>query len=427
MTARVPQAADAASRPLVLGVDPAAAKERLVLQSMIRVLQGHQGLSLRFAESDLQCDVFFVPADRETRVSGHCIRVRLLPPGTEDPGPGLSLVLPLKVSALTVLLHSAADILASREGGPLITATRRVASRATRPAPLAPAATRPAPLQGPTQPVPLTAAEPPVRAPAAGVAAAAPAPVPVRSAVPQERVFIPDGPAPVRPEAPAASGWDLDMSGVHGLFRYLTTGLMAHERRSVWVERGSGAVPLLIDFSTQRVHCRDPIAALLRDRHQVDEPRRATQAEVDAMRGEASIRLQDLLWAAALCLGLSGAPALPLRGRYRLLRWPDAAALSHPGVPRWAALLTAYPLEVADAARGSDLDESTVRWLLEASIALGIAVPVDDLDLELPIEPDDGFTGGAPSRPLPLPPEAEAAGDDPNGLFHKLRGRLKLW
>lgn len=347
-------------RPLVIGVDPAAAKERLVLQSMIRVLHGQHGLDLRFVEEASECDVYFVPGSMETRVSGRCIRVRMLPPGSQDTGMGLSIVLPLRVMVLTALLHSASDILNARdrlEGGP---------SRRASPAPLA-------------------------------------------TGMPVETV----------PGGEDAGTGDLDMSGVQGLFRHLTTGLMAHERRSVVVARGGGAAPLLIDFKTQKVHCRDPIAALLRDRHRVEEPRRPEADEATALRQEPEIRVGDLLWAAALCLGLSDAPVPPLRGRYRLLRWPDAAALSHPGVTEWASHMSAQPMEVSTAARAASLDEPTVRWLLEASIALGIAVPVDTLDLELPIE--------SPPETRPLADIAPPGSNPDQPLFSRLRNRLRPW
>lgn len=351
---------------LVIGVDPAAAKERLVLQSMIRLLDGREGLQLGFGERDTDCNLYFVPADRETRISGDCIRVRLLPPGSAaEPGLGLSLTLPLRVSPVTLLLHSAADLLAARAAGP-------------RPEPAAAA-------------VRVNASAWPKPADTSAVVVSRPVPLTNTPPMPAARI---EPVEPAEPPPARVGGPGVDMAGVHGLFRQITTGLLAHERRNVYVGR-QGAAPLLLDFGAQRVHCQDPISALLKDRHPVEEPRRATPEETGRLREQPPIRMHDLLWTSALCLGLSGAPVPPLRGRYRLTRWFDAAALSHPGVPRLAALLSTEAVDVDEAARACGLEAPTVRWLLEAAIALGIAVPVDALDLELEfdVDPAGGATG----------------------------------
>ncbi|HKX95184.1 MAG TPA: hypothetical protein VJM48_10810, partial [Methylibium sp.] len=103
----------------------------------------------------------------------------------------------------------------------------------------------------------------------------------------------------------------------------------------------------------------------------------------------------------------AGVPAAALRGAYRLQRWPDAVALSRPGYPRLAALLTSRPMDCAEAGAASGLSLDTVRWFLAAGLALGIAVPVEAAEIPRLREPS------------PNPTQ--------RSLLGRLRERLKLW
>jgi len=100
----------------------------------------------------------------------------------------------------------------------------------------------------------------------------------------------------------------------------------------------------------------------------------------------------------------------PLPGRYRLRRWPDAAALRQPGIPRLAALLTSRSFDLAGASAASGLPPAAVDGFLKACLALGYA------------ETDEG------AAPVTPPHAAAAALPGPmRSVLGRLRERLKLW
>ena len=195
-------------------------------------------------------------------------------------------------------------------------------------------------------------------------------------------------------------------SGLPMLFHALTRLLLARERRSTLLPLIDGRW-LLVDFAAEMVSSMLPLDEILRGEYQLAEPRRCSVDEQGAIANLPTLRLRDLVWATAGRLGDSGFDAGPLRGRYRLVRWPDAAALSRPGVPRLAALFTHRSLDFAEACAASGASPSTVRWFIEASLALGIAVPA---------EGDDAQRASAS--------QADAA---TRGLLGRLKERLKLW
>jgi hypothetical protein len=92
-----------------LGLD---ARDRAVLVSMTRVLDGQAGLRLRWVEDADACTTLFVPHDWSQYVSPPRVVVRLTPRGATpaDAPRGLSLASPLRVSEMTDALEAAAAL-----------------------------------------------------------------------------------------------------------------------------------------------------------------------------------------------------------------------------------------------------------------------------------------------------------------------------
>ncbi|WP_341888815.1 hypothetical protein [Variovorax sp. YR752] len=92
-----------------LGID---ARDRAVLVSMTRMLDGQAGLSLRWVEDVNACTTLFVPHDWTQYVSPPRVLVRLTPRGaTPAKSPrGLSVALPLRVGEMTGMLEAAAAL-----------------------------------------------------------------------------------------------------------------------------------------------------------------------------------------------------------------------------------------------------------------------------------------------------------------------------
>lgn len=92
-----------------LGLD---ARDRAVLVSMTRMLDGQAGLSLRWVEDATACTTLFVPHDWSQYVSPPRVLVRLTPRGATpaDSPRGLSVASPLRVSEMTEALEAAAAL-----------------------------------------------------------------------------------------------------------------------------------------------------------------------------------------------------------------------------------------------------------------------------------------------------------------------------
>lgn len=195
--------------------------------------------------------------------------------------------------------------------------------------------------------------------------------------------------------------------GPTALFLALTRLIAARERRTTLLPLLDGA-ELCVDFTNGLLHGPLSLDELLTDSYRLGEPRRPGMAEADALRQQPSLRLRSLVWTLAHRLGEASVPATELRGSYRLQRWPDAVALSRPGYPRLAALLTNRSMSAAQASASSGLSLDAVRWFLAASLALGIALP-DETD------------------PPPSAVRAPAPNPVQRSLLGRLRERLKLW
>ena len=92
-----------------LGLD---ARDRAVLVSITRILDGQSGLRLRWVDDVNACTTLFVPHDWSQYVSPPRVLVRLTPRGVTPAGSprGLSVGLPLKVGEMTETLEAAAAL-----------------------------------------------------------------------------------------------------------------------------------------------------------------------------------------------------------------------------------------------------------------------------------------------------------------------------
>lgn len=105
---------DSARRCLVVGTQDIPAKDQLVLRSLLRVMDGQNGLGLRFSDTLAECNVVLVPADGASRLPPGCVSVHLVPehaPTGMSPHPGLSVRAPLRLSNAGAVLQAAAEML----------------------------------------------------------------------------------------------------------------------------------------------------------------------------------------------------------------------------------------------------------------------------------------------------------------------------
>lgn len=92
-----------------IGLD---ARDRAVLVSMTRLLDGQSGLRLRWVEDTNACTTLFVPHDWSHYVAPPRVLVRLTPRGTKpaDSPRGLAMASPVRVSDMTEVLEAAAAL-----------------------------------------------------------------------------------------------------------------------------------------------------------------------------------------------------------------------------------------------------------------------------------------------------------------------------
>jgi len=102
----------AKGRALELAALALDARDRAVLVSMTRMLDGQAGLRLRWVEDVTGCTTLFVPHDWSQYVAPPRVVVRLTPRGATPAGlpRGLSVALPLRVSEMTEALQAAAAL-----------------------------------------------------------------------------------------------------------------------------------------------------------------------------------------------------------------------------------------------------------------------------------------------------------------------------
>lgn len=102
--------------PAVRSLDIAAvgleARDRAVLVSMTRLLDGQSGLRLRWVEDPNECTTLFVPHDWSQYVAPPRVLVRLTPRGVKpaDSPRGLAVASPVRVDGMTEVLEAAAAL-----------------------------------------------------------------------------------------------------------------------------------------------------------------------------------------------------------------------------------------------------------------------------------------------------------------------------
>ncbi len=198
----------------------------------------------------------------------------------------------------------------------------------------------------------------------------------------------------------------------NSLAQLLTTLLrhtMSRERRTTVLPLKDGR-EITVNFLDDCYFSPMPVVDLLRGRFNLNEPRRASDAEIAALAGRQSHRLRELLWLATNQLIDSDEPGVTLSGHFRLRRWPDAVAMTRPGFPMLAALLTSRPFTIDEACKASGASAVAVSWFLATNLALGIAESVEMVEQAKPV-----LTA--------LAPQADPA----KSMLSRLRDRLTLW
>ncbi len=208
-----------------------------------------------------------------------------------------------------------------------------------------------------------------------------------------------------------AHGTALQQSS-NSLALLLTTLLrhtMSRERRTTVLPFKDGR-EIVVNFLDDCYHCPMAVEELLKGGFSLEEPRRASDAEIAAVAGTHSRRLRQLLWQATNRLVDSAEPSAALSGHFRLRRWPDAMALTRPGFPMLAALLTSRPHTIEQAGKACGASAAAIGWFLKTNLALGIAESVELVEQAKPAP-----TAGA-AHPTPA-----------TSMLGRIRERLKLW
>lgn len=189
------------------------------------------------------------------------------------------------------------------------------------------------------------------------------------------------------------------------LLKYIT----AKEKNIIVLPLGDGG-ELIVNFAEERYCSPVRVEQLLEGRYEIGEPRRARAVEVAAMAAQDSHGLRRLVWLATHRLGATAEAGLALPGHFRLLRWPDAMALAHPGFPRLSALLTSRPHTIEQACAASGASIMAISYFLKTNLALGIAEAVEFVE-----------------RRKPLLDARSAHATPPPSILGRIRDRLKLW
>ncbi len=193
------------------------------------------------------------------------------------------------------------------------------------------------------------------------------------------------------------------------LVSVLLRNIMARERRTTFLALGEEH-NIIVNFLEDRYYCAMPTDSLLEGKFALHESRRASDGELSLISLQPGARLRELLWHATHRLGDAAAPGDTLSGKFRLRRWPDAMAVSRPGFPMLAALLTKHPHSVEQASKVSGASPAAVSWFLRTNLALGIAEVVDL------VEPAPAVHEPVVVHAIPVP-----------SMLNRIRDRLKLW
>lgn len=166
---------------------------------------------------------------------------------------------------------------------------------------------------------------------------------------------------------------------------------------------------LQLDAATQSLRSSLPLDRLLAQPHGAGALRPSTAVDDEMLHGAVAHSLRSWLWRLSAQMLSAKAAHPPLRGAWRLLRWPQAAGLMAPGHPHLAALLVRRPYSDVELAHRALLPLANVQAFMLTCDALGLT--------QAP--------GAASAR---TPADADAAGGAlaPRWL-HQVRASLKLW
>ena len=313
---------------LIVGSQGISAKDQIVLRSLLKVMDGQQGLALKFSEEISDCNVVLMPEHWVSQLPTACVSVCLLSenaPANVLPQTALSVRSPLRLSNTSTMLHMATRLLDQEPSHAVVT------------------------------------------------------------------------------------------NGLDSLLNTLLQNISAKEKNTLVVPFSDGS-DMIVNFVDERYYSPMPIERLLKGEFQLGDPRVAKTAELSTLAEQEVRGLRRLIWQATHRVSDAAQAGVALSGHYRLLRWPDAVALSHPRFPRLAALLTsrAQTVEQASAASGASVME--ISCFLKTNLALGIAEAVDVVKLRKPI-----FDAGPAVNPgfahaVPAP-----------SMLGRIRDRLKLW
>lgn len=165
-----------------------------------------------------------------------------------------------------------------------------------------------------------------------------------------------------------------------------------------------GGQLLRLDAVSQSMQATVPVEQLLSHAHDLGALRPCTAADEDALQGAETHSLSVFLWRLSATMVEARAPHPPLRGAWRLRRWPQAMGLMAPGHPHLAALLWRRPYTALELAERAGLPLPVVRAFVLTGDALGLG------QLE------------EATHPLDVAREAAAW-----GRFKPLREKWRLW
>lgn len=134
---------------------------------------------------------------------------------------------------------------------------------------------------------------------------------------------------------------------------------------------GAGQL-LLLDTVSQSMRATMPIEHLISHAHGLGALRPCTAVDEEVLQGAATHSLSAFLWRLSAAMVEARVPHPPLRGAWRLLRWPEAAGLMAPGHPHLAALLSRRPYTALELAERAGLPLPAVRAFLVTCDALSL-------------------------------------------------------
>lgn len=307
---------------LVVGSDGIASKDQIVLRSLLRVMDGQNGLRLKFSDELSDCNVVLVPPHWPTTLPPSCVSVCVVSEdASADATPSLALLIraPLRLTNTGTMLRAAAKLLDHR---------------------------------------------------------------PTASAAP---------------------------NGLGTLLETLLHQIRLKEKHTIVLPFSNGS-DMVVNFADERYYSPLPIEQLLEGNYQLSQPRRAGTAEITTLGDQQDQCLRKLVWLATHRRSAANDSGVALSGYFRLLRWPDSVALSHPRFPRLAALLTSRPQTIEQASAISGASVTEINYFLKTNLALGIAEAVEM------IEP-----------PKVIPKVSVIHSNPAPSMLGRLRDRLKLW